>query len=262
MTIPLLRGRTLRSSETHAIVIGQSLARLLWPGEDPVGKQFPPDPGSSGVSDSHTVVGVVGSARLGKREDADGVEAYYPAGAADLPSMVVLVKTLGPPEGLVPFLVSTTRSIDPKIFPEVQTLKSSFRKKLQGAQYTALAVGLLGVIALLLACFGIVGLVIFAVSQRTKEIGIRMALGGKPADIFAVILRQLSRPVVAGLIVGVGAAAGLSQSLRRQLYGISNLDPITYAAAIGVFAIAVTLAALLPARRALRVDPLHALRYD
>jgi ABC-type antimicrobial peptide transport system permease subunit len=104
--------------------------------------------------------------------------------------------------------------------------------------------------------------VAFSVSQRTKEIGLRMALGAAPRDILSLVLRQLSRPVVAGLVVGVGLAAGLSQILSKQLYGISHLDPLAYFAAVGIFALAVAFAALLPARRALRVDPLLALRQD
>jgi ABC-type antimicrobial peptide transport system permease subunit len=99
-------------------------------------------------------------------------------------------------------------------------------------------------------------------SHSTKEIGIRMALGAPPSHVLAIVLRQFSLPVTVGLVVGVGGAAALSQLLRRGLYGISNLDPITYLAAIGLFVVTVALAALLPARRALRVDPMRALRYD
>ena len=121
---------------------------------------------------------------------------------------------------------------------------------------------MLGVSALLLACLGIVGLVAYAVSQRTKEIGIRIALGAARSHVLLVVMRQFSRPVLAGLLVGMGGAAALSQILRRQLYGISSLDPTAYLAAIGLFIITVTIAALFPARRALRVDPLRALRFE
>jgi ABC-type antimicrobial peptide transport system permease subunit len=120
----------------------------------------------------------------------------------------------------------------------------------------------LGLVALLLACAGIVGLVGYAVSQRTKEIGIRMALGAKPAQVLSVVLRQFSLPVAAGLLAGVGGAAALSKMLRMLLYGIGNLDPIAYLGAIAVFAVTAAVAALLPARRALRVDPMRALRYE
>lgn len=115
---------------------------------------------------------------------------------------------------------------------------------------------------MILACLGIVGLLAYAVSQRTKEIGIRMALGASPAHIISVVFSQFSRPVLIGLILGVGGAAGLSQVLRRQLYGISNLDLIAYVAAIGFFIVTAALASLWPARRALRVNPIRALRYD
>ena len=89
-----------------------------------------------------------------------------------------------------------------------------------------------------------------------------MAIGAKPLDILSLVLRQLSRPVIVGMLAGVAGAAGLSKLLRSELYGISNLDPLTYVTALALFAIVVALASLLPARRALRVDPLRALRYD
>jgi predicted permease len=256
MKIPLLRGRALLAGDTQSIVISDSLARLAWPGKDALGGQFDAGDGK------YTVVGIAGNARFVAPEDADAVEAYFPVKDDDLPSMVVLVKASGPPEGLVPFLSSTAKSIDPKMFPEVQLMKSSFRRRLKGTQYSALAVSVLGSVALLLACLGIVGLVAYGVSQRTKEIGLRMALGAQPADVLAVVLRQFSRPVVIGLLVGIGGAAALSQVVRRQLYGISNLDPLTYVVAIAVFVAAVAVAALIPARRALRVDPLKTLRYE
>jgi ABC-type antimicrobial peptide transport system permease subunit len=190
------------------------------------------------------------------------VEAYFLIGTADLPSTSVLVKTSASPEDLTRSVASTTEALDRGTFPEVQLLKTGFRRKLRGAQATALTVSLLGFVAHLLACLGIVGVVAYAVSQRTKEIGIRMALGAQPGDVLSLVLRQFSGPVVVGLLVGVAGAVALSGLLRGGLYGISNLDPITYLAAIAIFIFTVAVAALLPARRALRVDPLRALRYE
>jgi predicted permease len=256
MQIPLRRGRNLMRGDMRGIVVGESLARLQWPADDPVGKLF-----RTGA-DTYTVVGVVGSARLVSPEDSDAVEIYQLADGAILPSMVVLVKTSGPPEGLVPVVAATAKAIDPKLSPEVQLLKSAFRDKLRTAEYSALAVSLLGAVALLLAGAGIVGLVAYGVRQRTREIGIRMALGARPAHVVGVVLRQFAIPVAAGLLAGVGGAAALSQILRQLLYGVSNLDPMAYVGAVGVFAVAVVVAALLPARRALRVDPIRALRYE
>jgi len=255
MTIPLLRGRNLIRGETRAAVVGESFARAAWPGEDPLGKK-------SFVGEDDTVVGVVGTARLVKIEDSDSVEIYLPLAQADLPGASVLVKTSGAPEDVARFAAATAKAVDPNTFPEVQLMKTGFRQKLRGGESSAMAVSVLGAIADLLACLGIVGMVAYAVSQRTREIGIRMALGARPAHILAIVLRQFSRPVPAGLLLGVGGAAALSGLLRGQLYGISNLDPTAYLAAIGVFAVTVVGAALWPARRALRVDPMRALRHE
>jgi predicted permease len=255
MKIPLLRGRNLMRGEPHAIVVSESLARGVWPGQDPLGKKFTMD-------EDYTVVGIAGSARLVKLEDSDSVEVYFPIAPADLPGTSVLVKTSAAPEDLARAVAAVTKSVDPASFPEVQLMKSGFRQKLRGAEYSALTVALLGSIADILACLGIVGVVAYAVSQRTREIGIRMALGARPAHILSVILRQFSLPVAAGLLAGVGGAAALSGLLRGQLYGIGNLDPMAYMGAIGVFAVTVAVAALWPARRALRVDPMRALRHE
>jgi predicted permease len=256
MKIPLLRGRDLMRGDTREIVVSQSLARLRWPAEDPVGKPFRLG------EDDLIVVGVSGNARLVSPEDSDAVEVYQLAQPDLLPSMVAIVRTSAPPEGLVRLVASIAKSIDPRLVPEVQLMKSAFRGKLQTAESSALAVSLLGLVALLLACAGIVGLVGYAVSQRTQEIGIRMALGARPAHVLAVVLRQFSIPVAVGLLVGIGGAAALSKVLRGLLYGISNLDPMAYLGAVAVFAVCVAAAALLPARRALRVDPMRALHYE
>ncbi len=254
MAIPVLRGRALERSDTREIVVSESLARAQWPGENPIGKQF------SDAKD--IVVGVVGNARLVSPEDSDAVEAYRLAREDLLPSMVVLIRTAGPAEALVPIIASVSKSIDPQRFPTIQLLRTSFSRKAANARYAALTVSVLGAVALLLACLGIVGLVMYAVSQRTKEIGIRMALGAQPSQVLSVVLRQFASPIVIGLLAGIGGAAALSQILRGVLYGLSNFDPAAYVGAVAAFAIAAGLAALLPARRALQVDPMLALRYE
>jgi predicted permease len=255
MKIPMLRGRNLLPSDSHALIISRSLA-VQWPTGDPLGRPF-----QMGDS-SFNVVGVCGSARLVAIQDSEAVEAYYLAPESELPSMVVLLRASGQPEGLLPFVSSVASSIDPQIMPEVQLMKTSFQRKMEASQYAAMTVTTLGVVALLLASLGIVGLVSYSISQRTKEIGIRMALGAKPAQILSIVVRQLTTPIVIGLIFGLGSAAFISQLLRKQLFGISNLDPLTYVASITFFAAAIFVAALLPARRALRIDPSHSLRYE
>jgi hypothetical protein len=257
MTIPLLQGRTPRAGEPHAIVISESLARLQWPAEDPLGKSF-----RVGSGEPDIVVGVAGSARLVSPEDSDAVEIYRLASPESAPAMVVLVKTSVPPESLVAQAAAVAKAINPRAFPDVQPLAHAFRGKLQTSAFTAVSVGLLGLVALRLACAGIVGLVIYGVSQRTKEIGIRIALGAQPRQVLTVVLREFASPLILGLVSGVGIAILLSRVLRQVLYGVSNLDPLSYAAAIAIFAIAAATAALIPATRALRIPPLSALRQD
>jgi predicted permease len=255
MKIPLLRGRNLKHGETHVAVISESMARMAWPGQDALGKSFT-------LGQPITVVGICGNVRLAKFGDSDSTQAYLPIELGDQTALNVLVRTAASPQDLARAAMVTARSLDADTIPEVKLLSTNFRTRLEGAQYSALAVSVLGFIAHLLACLGIAGVVAYAVSQRTREIGIRMALGAQPSRVLSVILRQFSRPVLAGLIVGLGAAAALSQVLRGRLYGISNFDPVTYLAAIAVFLVTVTVAALLPARRALRIDPLRALRHE
>jgi hypothetical protein len=252
LQIPILRGRGFEPGDTNGIVVSESLALWQWPGEDPVGQQF----------EGSTVVGIAGNARWVALQDPDAVEMYFLASANELPSLVAIVRTSGPPEAVAPLAAAAAKALDARIFPDVRLVKTAFAGKLRETEISALSVTLLGISALLLACLGIVGLVAYSVSQRTKEIGIRMALGATGSHVLSVVLRQLSRPVVAGLLLGIAGAAGMSQVMRRQLYGVSNLDPLAYGAAIGLFVITVVVTALVPARRALRVDPLKALRYE
>lgn len=253
MKIPLLRGRHLRLGETGTVIVSESLARRMWPGDDPLGQR---------LFDHDTVVGVAGNARALALADTDAVESYHVIAEGDLRMAAVLVRTSGPVESLAPAIVSIGRDIDPKVVPAVETLKSAFARKLESTERVAVAVSVLGLVALLLSCLGIVGVVAYAVSQRTREIGLRMALGAKPHHVLLAILRQFSGPVGAGLVLGAGGAAVLSQLLRKELYGISNLDPVAYPAAIALFLLAAALAGIVPARRALRIDPMLALRQD
>ena len=252
MGITIRRGRTFHPGEQGAMIVSESLAKGMWPGQEALGQRF----------SDHTVVGIAGSARQAALQDPDAVEGYFPAGANDWPALTLLVKAANRAEDLSPSIAGVARSIDPALVPEIRLLKTSFRNKVQQTELTALAVGLLGISALVLACVGIVGLVAYSVAQRTKEIGIRMALGASGMQVVSAVLGQLSRPVAAGLFTGLCAAAALSSVLRRELYGVSSLDPAAYLAAGAVFLVVVGLAALWPARRALTVDPLRALRCD
>jgi predicted permease len=252
MDIPLLHGRNLLPGENNAVILSESLARKQSPGQDPVGKRFW----------DKDVVGVAANARTMALNDGDAMEMYQAAQTSDMPGMVVLVKTAGAPEGLAPMMQSIAESIDPRLFPYLRLLKSDFHWNVQQVEHAAMVVSLLGIAAVLLAGIGLQGLVAYAVSERTKEIAIRIALGAKPRHVLFAILRQFVWPVALGLLAGVAGTAALSQVLRRVLFGVSNLDPAGYLGGIGVLIAIATVAALLPGSRALRVDPMRALHYE
>ena len=159
-------------------------------------------------------------------------------------------------------LKSTVQSLDPKLFPEISLLKYTFHENSLELEQTALLMSLVGGAAMLLAGLGILGLVAYSVSQHTKEIAIRLALGSPRMQIAVSVLRQFAWPVFLGVVAGAAATAASSQVLRLMLFGISALDPLSYAAAVGLLLGVFILAALLPVRRALRLDVARALHQE
>jgi predicted permease len=257
MGIPLRLGRTFYAGERHAVIVSESLARMEWPDQNPIGQQLP----NGDAKD--TVVGVAGDAHVNAANDDDAVEQYWPAQQADMPGMVVMVRTIGEPDGLPPMIKGISESMDAKLFPEIRQMKVLYHDNVLGLiENIAKAVTLTGLVAMLVAAVGIIGLVSFSVSQRMKEIAIRMALGAGKIQLLTAVLRQFVWPVTIGLAAGVAIAGAASRVLRIALYGVSNLDPASYAAAILVLMAILSLAALLPARRALRLDLAKTLHYE
>jgi predicted permease len=256
MGIPLLMGRSFLPNEKSVIVISESLARRQWPGQSPIGKSM--QDGNA----KETVVGVAGDAHINAISDDDAVEQYWPAQPDDMPGMVLVARVAGEPGALSPAIKNISESIDPKLFPEIRQLKLLYRDSVTGVELTATAVSFIGVVAALLSAIGIIGLVAFTVTQRTKEIAIRLALGAKPADVLSAVLKQFSLPVLLGLATGTAFAAASSKVLRKALFGVSNLDPASYAFAIAMLAAIILISMLIPARRALKLDLAKTLHYD
>ena len=252
MGIPLLRGRYLHPGESHAVVLSESLAHKRWPADDPIGKPW--------KDGKDIVVGVVGNTRAMELNNTDATEIYSSPGNDLLPGMSVLVKTAGVPEGLIPTIKSIAGGIDPKIYPTITPLKAGFRKNLIQVEQIAAIIGLLGGIATFLAVVGLLGLVSYAVSQQTKEIAIRLALGANLMDVISAVLRRFAWPVAIGLVLGLGVTFSLSQIIRRGLYGISGLDPMSYVGATSLLIAILSLAALTPIRRAFAKNVFSTLR--
>jgi predicted permease len=256
MGIPILLGRTFYPGEKKAVIVSESFARQQWPDINPLGQQMGDAPNKD------TVVGVVGNARINALSDDDATEQYWPAQPDDMPSMVAVARTNGAPDSLPPIVKSISESLDPKVFPEIRQLTVLYKDQVGGIEKSAMAVSLIGLVAVIVAGIGIIGLVAFTVSQRTKEIAIRLALGARRVQVLTAVLRQFSWPVVLGLVAGAGIAAAASKVLRKALYGINNLDPLSYAGAVCVLAAIIAIAALLPARRTLRLDLAKILHYE
>jgi predicted permease len=254
MRIPLLRGRAFHGGEKNAVILSESLARKRWPNEDPIGKLW--------EKSKNVVVGVVGNTRAMELNNTDATEIYYPPSADDLPGMSVLVRAAGDPKTITPAIKAIAGSIDTGLYPTITPLTAGFRKSVSQVEQIATIVSLLGSIAIFLAVVGLLGLVSYAVSQGTKEIAIRLALGAGRSKIFIAVLRRFALPVVLGLIAGVAISAGLAQVLRRVLYGVSGTDPISYVGAMSVLITILAAAALLPMRRAFRLDIARTLHFE
>jgi predicted permease len=258
MKIPLLAGRNLMEGDDRGVIVSASLASRYWPNRDPLGQPVSIKIGA----EAFDVVGIAGNARSLALGDPDTVEVYRLAREADQPGLAVVARASAPAETLVAAVKASANGMDPAFKPRVHLLKDRFREQVGDIQQVAVAVSVLGFVALAVACLGVIGLVAYAVAARTKEIGIRVALGAMPHHVVRSVIRQFQRTVMGGLAGGILGAFGLAQFLRRELYGVSTIDPAAYAGAILLFLVAIGLAASWPVRRALRVDPLVALRTD
>lgn len=261
--IPLVAGRGFTEgdgpqSEPVAIV-NDLLAKNIWPGENPVGKQIKAWDGKTW----RQVIGVVHRIRHGGPEDDYENQLYIPYRQGNSNVMFLVVRTHVPPESVVRAIRTTMKSIDPDVPAfEIRSMKEAFERETALPRLPmALTVGFAG-LAALLAALGLFGVIAYWVSRRTKELGIRTAIGARPADLRMLVLRQGLRMAVIGLTAGVTASLAVMRYLRSLLYGMSERDPWIYAGAIVLAMGTATIACWLPASRAARVDPAQALREE
>jgi predicted permease len=266
LRIPILRGRAFTDAdgETSPLVaiVNETMARHFWPGEEPIGKRF------SLTSDAGPFVEIVGVARDGKyRILAEDPQPYFylPLRQHFTAQRTLQIRSSGPPESLAPIVQHAIQALDADDpIEEIQTMKESLGGTLGyfifrlGASLAA-AMGLLG---LLLAVVGVYGVVAYAATQRTQELGVRMALGASPRQILALLLKQGVKLVAAGLLFGLAGAWALTRAMSSMLVGVSPSDPLTYVSVAAFLSSITLLACWIPARRAMRVDPMVALRYE
>ncbi|HEY7403326.1 MAG TPA: ABC transporter permease [Candidatus Angelobacter sp.] len=256
MAIPILRGRDFTAKDRDVVIVSDSYARGVWPGKDPLQQTY-----ESG-DQKLPVVGVVGNARAVEMRNGNAAEMYTPMKDKSLTEAVLLVRTTAQTETVAAAVRQAALSVDPVISPEVQLVSTAFAEKVGMAGKIAGIISATGMMALLLAIIGLYGVIAFNVSQRTREIGIRMALGATSSRVVQSVVSQFLWPLVLAMAGGLALAAAVSLALRTMLYGLNNFDPLSYLSAFMLLSVVGGFAALLPARRALRVDPMEALRCE
>lgn len=263
MGIPRLRGRGILATDDSAsarvAVISEDMADRLWPGEDPIGRRFT----FSDPPEWIEVVGVVGGVRHHGLDDRPIPHAYLAYAQNASTRMSVVIRAAGEPSTLVAAVREAIRRADSDVAPadEMPLTELVEASTWQAGFFTRLF-WVFGLIALILAAVGVYGVVSFAVAQRTREFGIRRALGAETHRLLRLVLRDAGVVVLIGLLLGLAGSLALSRVLAGFLYEISPTDPLTFAAVAGFLAATALLAAWMPARRASRVDPIVALREE
>jgi predicted permease len=263
---PVLRGRPFASSDAPrsqpVAIVNRALADTLFPNEDPVGRRLRlinPEQ----TPEWRTIVGVVGDVQYRGLGEEPVPTVYTPFAQTPFLWVYVMVRATGSPDALLASLRSIVPSVDPKLTAaDVRLFDDVIASSAATPRLNMLLVSGFAMLALVLAAVGIYGVIAYSVAQRTREIGVRIALGAGRVDVVRLVLKEGLVLAVAGTLLGVGAAAALSRMMRTLLFGVSERDPMTFAAgALLLFAVAM-LACYLPARRALRVDPISALRAE
>jgi putative ABC transport system permease protein len=262
LRLPLLKGRLFTEADdaqaTPVAIINQSLARHRWGNEDPLGKRISFNQGQNWI----TIVGVVGDVRQYGLNQEPADEIYRPirqtGGAGNL-----LVRTTVAPAVMVPQLRQAVYGVDPEnAIDQVQTLEHVRSESIASPRLTTVLLGSFAVLAMLITAAGIAGVMALSVSQRTHEIGIRMALGASASSVLRMVLRQGLTLVGIGLALGIVGAFALTRLMSTLLFAVAPTDPLTWLAVALALAAVAALACFVPARRATLIDPLTALRSE
>jgi putative ABC transport system permease protein len=263
---PLLAGRGFTSSDTEksapVVLINETMAKRWWPHENPVGKRikqgFPKDD-----VPFREIVGIVGDLHQDGPDQPELPEVFEPGAQNPFDTMTIVVRTNSAPMSAASSLVDTIHGLDAdQPVSSIKPMTDYLSESLGRRKFSTLLLGLFGCLALLLASVGIYGVMAYTVSQRTNELGIRMALGAQRRDLFALVVTFGIRLAIAGIAIGLLASFVLTRLLQSLLFAVSNVDLPTFVAVAFLLCFVAVAACYIPARRAMRVDPMVALRYE
>jgi predicted permease len=260
----LLRGRTLTKDDNDAApragVINETFARRYFPTDDPVGKRI-----AGGSGEWRTVVGVVSDARNRGMESDVMPELFVPArqNSGVMNQLHLLTRTRGDALAMLPTVRATVKGLDPDLpVYAVHTLEGRLASAMAPQRIATVVLTVLGAVALGLASMGIYGVISYWVADRTRELGVRLALGAAGREIVAIVMSQVVKLVAVGVVLGLAIAVALSRTLRSLLFNVSGIDVVAFSVAVGVLAIVALVAGCVPAIRAARLDPVTALRHE
>jgi putative ABC transport system permease protein len=266
--VPLKAGRDFGAGDTagspRVAVISEAMARRFWPNDDPVGKRLKPGRSTS-EGEWLSIVGVVGDVKhRGLPDNPNGdPDVYTPFAQEPGTGFNLVLRTAGDPAAVYAALRKEIQALDADVpVYDMNPMSELVRRETARSRFSALLMSVFAALALALAAVGIYGVMSSAVAQRTHEIGVRMALGARRGDVIRIVVGQGMALTLAGVGVGLGLALALTRVMSGLLYGVSASDPLTYAGVAGVLAVVALAACLIPARRASRVDPMVALRYE
>jgi predicted permease len=266
MGIPLREGRDFTEADaagaTRVTIVDERLAREYWPGASAVGKRIrfgPPENNEPW----HMIVGVAGAVRHERLDKETRQSIYVPYLQIPVRSMALAVRTTGNPESFAGAVRQEVRALDKdQPVTNVMTMDAVISRSVWQQRFYTILFGVFATLALVLAAVGIYGVMSYAVAQRTHEIGIRMALGARAADVLRLVIKNSMLLISIGVVIGLVGALALTRLLATMLFGVTPTDALTFVAVSAVLIIVALVACYVPARRATKVDPLVALRYE
>jgi predicted permease len=258
MKIALVRGRLFAAGEAGSVVVSRKLALSMYGSLDVLGRAFP---NAQNARPEGTIVGVAADAHSIK-VNATNVTEMYKALAVDDYSDVTLVARARSDAGRLLPVLREAAIADPRVIPEARLMRDDFDRRMSGPRTAGAIASGIGVLTLLLACLGIFGMVSYGVALRTKEIGIRIAVGASHPALLGAIVRQILTPIGAGVVAGLAAALPIGRAMSGDPFYVQPTDPFAFAAALTIFVLTATIAALIPALAVLRGNPIDALRHQ